>query len=161
MTILRLVNKNFEEIPMNTRTADTSITATTAQRAQRAQRANGKQFLAFSAKSWFIVSILGQLIFAFYVSISYGISGIQGDFDTWTRIFPNGYVPEAKLVNWSTFAHLLLAVLMILCSAIQFSQKNQNQGAQNSSSEWQTLPVFSGHHIYHRHGFNLDGGSRW
>jgi hypothetical protein len=78
------------------------------------------RMLNFSAQLWFIVTVLGMWIFAFYVASFYGGAAIDGDFMKWNRVLPHGYVQGQTMGNLAVAIHLLLAVIVMVGGPIQF-----------------------------------------
>ena len=77
-------------------------------------------FLNFSVQLWFIVAVIGQWIFAFYVAAFYGGAAIDGDFMRWNRVLPHGYVEGQAMGNLAVAIHLLFAVIVMIGGPIQF-----------------------------------------
>lgn len=88
-----------------------------------AQARRGKDFAATAlrraATAWFIVAVLGQLLFAFYVTVFYGRATLHGRFEEWNKVLYHGYVPGAGVHNAVLASHLLLAVVVMLGGALQ------------------------------------------
>lgn len=72
-----------------------------------------------AAKFWFIVAVIGQWIFAFYVATFYGGSAIQGDFEHWNTVLPKGYVAGETMGNLAVAMHVFLAVIIIVGGPLQ------------------------------------------
>jgi hypothetical protein len=73
-----------------------------------------------AAGLWFLVAVIGQLLFVSYVVIFYGRAAVQGNWVAWNRGMPHGYVPGDTVGNVAAGMHLLLAVVIIVGGAIQF-----------------------------------------
>ncbi len=82
-----------------------------------------KQFLNSTAKTWFIIAVLGQWIFAFYVALFYGGAAMEGDFMKWNRVLPHGYIEGETMGNLAVAIHLLFAVIVMVGGPIQFIPK--------------------------------------
>ncbi|MEM8999279.1 MAG: DUF2306 domain-containing protein [Bacteroidota bacterium] len=78
------------------------------------------QLLKKTAHLWFIVTVIGQWIFALYVAAFYGGSAIKGDFMKWNRILPHGYTDGVTMGNLAVALHLLFAVIVMIGGPIQF-----------------------------------------
>jgi len=76
--------------------------------------------LNISVQFWFIIAVIGQWIFAYYVIAFYGGAAIDGDFMKWNRVLPHGYVPGGTMGNVAVGIHLLLAVIMMVGGPLQF-----------------------------------------
>lgn len=83
-------------------------------RADHATRA-----LTAAAVTCFSVLAAGQLLLAAYVLAFYGRAALQGRFEDWNTVLPNGYVPGATLMNALLGLHLALAVVIIAGGALQ------------------------------------------
>jgi uncharacterized membrane protein len=66
---------------------------------------------------WFVVTILGQLAFAFAVATFYGLTSLRGDYHKWN--FTNGFVPGVSMGNTAVVMHLVSAVIIMLAGAVQ------------------------------------------
>lgn len=81
------------------------------------------KLLSFSVEFWFIVAVIGQWIFAFYVALFYGGAAIDGDFMRWNRVLPHGYVEGETMGNIAVGIHLLFAVIVMVGGPLQFVPK--------------------------------------
>ncbi|MBV9493751.1 MAG: DUF2306 domain-containing protein [Acidobacteria bacterium] len=68
---------------------------------------------------WYVVTVLGQLLFAFTVAVAYGLNAARGDYHAWNRLMFRGYVEGDGPGNAAVAAHLVSAVIMILAGALQ------------------------------------------
>lgn len=75
--------------------------------------------LRTAVRFWFLVTVIGQLLFAFYVATSYGGAAVRGDFAGWNRHMPLAHIPGETLGNFAVAMHLLLGVMVILGGALQ------------------------------------------
>ena len=75
----------------------------------------GKFTLQASAIFWFVVAVIGQLLFAFYVADFYGRTASHGQWQDWNQVLQAGYIPGDTLGNAVLAAHLLCAVAVTLC----------------------------------------------
>ena len=73
--------------------------------------------LRAATRFWFVVTILGQLAFAFAVATFYGLTSLRGDYHKW--IFTNGFVPGVSMGNTAVIMHLVSAVVIMLAGAVQ------------------------------------------
>lgn len=76
--------------------------------------------LKASARFWFLVTIAGQLLFAFTIASFYGRTALRGDLQVWNRFMFRGYVPGDRTGNFVVALHLGSAVVIILAGAVQF-----------------------------------------
>lgn len=67
----------------------------------------------------FIISVLGQWIFAAYVILFYGNASLTGHIENWNIVLPNGYVRGDGLGNLVVGIHLLFAAIIIISGPIQ------------------------------------------
>jgi uncharacterized membrane protein len=82
--------------------------------AQSTQRLLGR-----AATTWFVVAVLGQLIFSLYVTLVYGGAVVTGDTARWNHVMPGGYVPGDTAGNAALMTHVLIAVLIMTAGALQ------------------------------------------
>ena len=81
---------------------------------QQAQR-----LLRRAATTWFVVAVLGQLLFSLYVTLVYGGAVITGDTARWNHVMPRGYVPGDAAGNAALMLHVLIAVFIMSAGALQ------------------------------------------
>jgi hypothetical protein len=79
----------------------------------------GGRLLGFAAKAWFIVAILGQLLFVTYVIGFYGRAAAQGRPELWNKVLPHGYVTGDTFGNIVVAMHLAFAAYITLGGALQ------------------------------------------
>jgi uncharacterized membrane protein len=75
--------------------------------------------LKAAARLWFLVAVVGQWIFAYYVASFYGGSAVKGDFEAWNKVLPHGHIPGHTMGNVAVAAHLLFAVIVIVGGPLQ------------------------------------------
>ena len=75
--------------------------------------------LRAAAAFWFGVTVLGQLLFAFYVAVFYGRAAAQGRLEDWNKVLQVGYVPGDTIGNLVLALHLLFAVVVTVGGALQ------------------------------------------
>ena len=75
--------------------------------------------LKAAAGFWFVVVVLGQLVFAFAVASFYGLSAVRGNWQQWNRTMTHGYAPGHPMKNLVVAIHLGSAVVILLSGAIQ------------------------------------------
>lgn len=73
--------------------------------------------LKAAARFWLVVTLIGQLIFAFAVASFYGLTALRGDYHRWQ--FTGGYIPGVTKGNWSVVMHVASAAVIMLAGAIQ------------------------------------------
>ncbi|PRX54378.1 DUF2306 domain-containing protein [Flagellimonas meridianipacifica] len=79
--------------------------------------------LKTSATLWFLITVLGQWMFATYVAAYYGGAAMDRDFMKWNRVLPHGYVEGETMGNLAVAIHLLFAVVVMVGGPLQFSTK--------------------------------------
>ena len=75
--------------------------------------------LTSAVSLWFLVTIIGQLIFVIYVIALYGGAAINGNLQGWNAVMPHGYVSGDTAGTIALGAHLLLAAIIMLAGALQ------------------------------------------
>jgi Predicted membrane protein (DUF2306) len=75
--------------------------------------------LKAAGASWFVVAVLGQLIFAAYVVDFYGGAAVRGQFGNWTQVLSHGVVAGDTFGNLILILHLLFTVVIIAGGALQ------------------------------------------
>jgi uncharacterized membrane protein len=75
--------------------------------------------LRAAAGFWFVVCVLGQLIFAFTVASFYGLTAARGNWQQWNKNMTHGYSPDHPMGNLVVAIHLASAVIILLSGAIQ------------------------------------------
>ena len=62
---------------------------------------SGAATLKAAARFWFVVAVLGQLLFAFTVASYYGLTAARGDLGAWNRHMTHGYAAgERTISSW-------------------------------------------------------------
>jgi len=84
---------------------------------------NEKKLLNIVITSWFIVAVVGQLIFATYVILFYGKATVTGHNEKWNEVLPQGYVSGETIGNLIVGSHLLLAAVIIIGGPLQIIPK--------------------------------------
>jgi tetratricopeptide (TPR) repeat protein len=92
--------------------------ADTTQRA-RSLRKLADSTLKAAAGFWFVVAVLGQLVFAFTVASFYGLSAARGNWQQWNKSMTHGHTPGHPMGNLAVAIHLGSAVVILLSGAIQ------------------------------------------
>lgn len=77
------------------------------------------KLLNISSTFWFLVAVIGQWIFVYYVIAFYGTTAMQDDFESWNKVLPHGYVEGETMGNLAVAAHIVLAVIMIVGGPLQ------------------------------------------
>jgi uncharacterized membrane protein len=83
--------------------------------------------LKAAARSWFLVVLLGQSVFAFTVASFYGLTALRRDFHGWTKSITHGHVPGDTMGNFAVGMHLFSAVVIILAGILQLVPQIRNR----------------------------------
>jgi uncharacterized membrane protein len=81
--------------------------------------------LKAAARFWFVVTVLGQLVFAFAVASFYSLTALRGDYHKWN--FTNGYVPGFSMGNTAVVMHVASAAFIMLAGAVQLVPQIRNR----------------------------------
>jgi uncharacterized membrane protein len=81
--------------------------------------------LKASARFWFVVVVISQLVFAFTVASFYALTALRGDYHKWN--FTNGYVPGFSMGNTAVVMHVASAVIVMLAGAVQLVPQVRNR----------------------------------
>lgn len=90
-----------------------------AQSSRLSMPSRSHRALGFAATSWFVVAVVGQLLFVAYVIGFYGRAAFRGEFAAWNKVLPHGYVVGDTIGNLIVSIHLLFATLIIVGGALQ------------------------------------------
>ena len=85
----------------------------------RSPRRIADRTLKAAAAFWFIVVVLGELIFATTVASFYGLTAARGDWQQWNKSMTHGYTPGRPMANLVVAIHLASAVIILLSGALQ------------------------------------------
>lgn len=84
--------------------------------------------LKATARFWFAVVVIGQLIFAFAVGSFYGLAAIRGNSaQAWSQHITHGYVAGDTAGNFAVATHLFSAVVVILAGMLQLIPQIRNR----------------------------------
>lgn len=75
---------------------------------------NADTALRLSARFWFVVAVVGQLMFVAYLLAFYGAAGVQGDFEAWNKVMAGNYRLSDTPGTTAIAAHVGLAVIIML-----------------------------------------------
>ena len=96
-----------------------TLPAVAASQRQRSLRSFADASLRAAAGFWFVVAVIGQLVFAIYISALYGRTAIRGNWLAWNKSMTHGYIPGDRIGNFAVVIHLSSAVIVILAGALQ------------------------------------------
>src|ERR1700678_1793502 len=99
--------------------AQTALWITAAPQREHSLRKNADRALKTAAGFWFVVAVLGQLVFAFAVASFYGLTAARGNWQQWNRTMTHGYSPGHPMKNVVVAIHLGSAVVILLSGALQ------------------------------------------
>jgi uncharacterized membrane protein len=77
--------------------------------------------LKVAAAFWFVVVVLGELIFATAVASFYGLAAARGNWHQWNKFMSHGYTPGRPMANLVVAIHLASAVIILLSGALQLT----------------------------------------
>ena len=75
--------------------------------------------LKATARFWFVVAVIGQLVFAFAVASFYGLTAVRGDFHGWSKFISRGHVAGDTMGNFAVAMHVTSAAVIMLAGALQ------------------------------------------
>jgi hypothetical protein len=81
--------------------------------------AAGTSALRAVARFWFAVTVAGQLMFAAYMVLLFGLSAVHGRLGDHSRFINHGYVAGDSLGNLAAASHILFAIAINLSGALQ------------------------------------------
>ncbi|WP_025666264.1 DUF2306 domain-containing protein [Aquimarina megaterium] len=76
--------------------------------------------LSATVAFWFLIAVIGQWIFVYYVTFFYGSAAVKGDFEKWNEVLPHGYIPGETMGNLAVALHIVLAIIIIVGGPLQF-----------------------------------------
>ncbi len=97
---------------MNTPPLHTAAAAASA-------RPFSRRALQGAAALWLAVALLGQALFAAYVTVFYGGAALAGDPARWNKVMPHGHVPGDTAGNTVLGLHLLLTLAVLTGGTLQ------------------------------------------
>lgn len=74
-----------------------------------------------AAAAWFVVAVLGQMMFVVYVVGVFGPPAARGEFEAWNKVLPHGFVAGDTAGNLVVALHLLFAVVITVGGALQLT----------------------------------------
>jgi tetratricopeptide (TPR) repeat protein len=75
--------------------------------------------LKAAARFWFVVAVIGQLVFAFAIASFYGLTALREDFHGWGKFISRGHVAGDTMGNFAVAMHITSAVIVMLAGALQ------------------------------------------
>jgi len=83
--------------------------------------------LKFATRFWFVVTVIGQLAFAFALASYYGMAAVRGDHAALGKFISHGYVAGDHMGNLAVAIHLMMAVAVMLSGAVQLVPRVRNR----------------------------------
>jgi hypothetical protein len=87
--------------------------------AKPSRRKLATKTLHAAAAFWFIVAVLGQLLFAVTIASFYGLAAARGNWQQWNRVMTHGHIAGQPVGNLVVAIHLASAVIILLSGALQ------------------------------------------
>ena len=75
--------------------------------------------LKATVRFWFLLTVIGQLMFAFSVASFYGMTAARGNLHASSKFITHGYVPGDRVGNLALSIHLISAVIVNFAGAVQ------------------------------------------
>ena len=91
----------------------------TAMSGQEKIRSLSNKALTGSARFWFLIAVIGQLLFTYYMVVFYGGAALTVDADTVNNVLVHGIVPGDLIGNIAVVMHLLLAAIITFSGPLQ------------------------------------------
>jgi hypothetical protein len=85
------------------------------------------KFLNVTVAFWFLVAVLGQWIFAYYIAVAYGGSAIEGNLEKWDEVLYFGFIEGDWIGNFILVAHIFLAFVITVGGPIQLIPQLRNR----------------------------------
>jgi tetratricopeptide (TPR) repeat protein len=102
-----------------------------------------RKTLKAAAVFWFVVTFVGQLLFAAAIAFTYGAPAIRGDLSRWNKGTQNAYVPGEHFANAVVVVHILSAFLVILSGSLQLIPALRNRAPRFHRWNGRTYIIFA------------------
>lgn len=89
--------------------------------------AKSKKLLNISTKIWFVVAVIGQWLFVYYIAMFYGKTALQGDFESWDNALMSKLSEASLMANIFFGAHIFLAFIITAGGPLQLIPKLQTR----------------------------------
>lgn len=86
-----------------------------------------KKTLDKTTAAWFIIAVIGQWLFAYYILAFYGGATVQGDFEKWDNQLEHQLTQGDFLGNLMIFAHIALAFIITFSAPLQLIPRLRNR----------------------------------
>jgi hypothetical protein len=97
----------------------TAVLLTDIPQTKASRRRLADKTLKAAAAFWFVVAVIGQLLFAFSVASFYGLAAVRGNWQQWNKVMTHGYSADHPIGNTVVAIHLASAVIILLSGAAQ------------------------------------------
>ena len=99
--------------------AQMTFSTAVASRKPRSLQSYADTALTGAVRFWFVITVIGQLVFAFTVASFYGMTAARGEVYLWSKHITHGYVRGDTMGNLAIVMHLASAVIIILAGVVQ------------------------------------------
>ncbi len=113
------VAAEYEEGAPSVDPSDSPVPSRAVARSPRASQATPSPLLTLAARTWFAVTVVGQLLFAAYISVLYGGGAARGDITVLATVMPKGYIPGDTIGNATIIVHLIFAAIIMVGGSLQ------------------------------------------
>lgn len=86
-----------------------------------------QKWLLISVQTWFVVALIGQLIFVYYIIVLYGGATFSQNWEAWNTFMPHGYAEGKSMSNITVMIHVFLAAVITLGGPIQIIPQIRNR----------------------------------
>jgi len=83
--------------------------------------------LKVATRFWFVVALIGQLVFAFALASFYALTTLRGDFHSWRKFIVHGYVVGDTMGNLAVAIHVTSAVIVMVAGVLQLIPQIRNR----------------------------------
>lgn len=98
---------------------------TLSSRKPEASSRRAQAWLLAAAKIWFVVAVIGQVMFAYYIFVFYGGSAMRNELGLWNEVLFHGLTKEVSMGNVAIFSHIAFAAVITLGGPLQFVKSLQ------------------------------------
>ena len=83
--------------------------------------------LKASAVFWFVMAVIGQWMFVYYIAVHYGGGIAQGDFEAWKNTSIKGHIAGDISGNFMFITHVLMAAVITFGGTLQLVPQIRNR----------------------------------
>ncbi|RED94394.1 DUF2306 domain-containing protein [Marinoscillum furvescens] len=84
-------------------------------------------WLTIAVRIWFVVAVIGQLMFAYYIFAFYGGSAMRNELGSWNEVLFHGLTKEISMGNVAIVSHIVFAAIITLGGPLQFIKAIQSR----------------------------------